>query len=101
MDNAVAKIIIEQLGNRGLSMIGAKELVAGPTSLTFKVGRNAKTVSHIRVVLMPSDTYTVEALRVRKSKGVPVCTTVQSQDDMHAEDLKATIESFTGMYMSL
>jgi len=101
MDNAVAKIIVSQLGNRGLTMLGASNLVAGENSLTFKIGRNGKSVSHIRITLQPSDTYTVESLRVRKSGGVPVCKTLETCEDVHVESLRRTIEGFTAMYMSL
>jgi hypothetical protein len=101
MDNEVAAIIIQQLGNRALSMLGARDLVAGKTSLTFKIGRNSKSVSHISIWLQPSDTYDVEAIRVRKQGGVPVRHIVGSVEDVYAEGLHQVIESLTGMATSL
>jgi len=101
MANEVANTIVAQLSNRGLFMLGAKDLVAGENSLTFKIGRNSKTISHIRITLDASDTYTVESIRVRKSAGVPVVRIVETCGDVYADSLKRTIETFTGMYMSL
>lgn len=103
MDMQVANTIRQQLNNGTLFMLGAKDFVGSENSLTFKIGRNSKSVSHIRVTLMPSDTYQVEALRVRRPKGesVPQCTILEWEYDVYVDSLRQVIESFTGMRTSL
>lgn len=62
--NEVAKTILAQLGGRRfMVMTGAKDLVAGPTTLTFRVGRNCHKVTKVRVELMPTDLYAVTFYR--------------------------------------
>jgi hypothetical protein len=99
--SSVAKIIAEQIGNRALFMIGAKDLVGSENSLTFKIGRNANSVSHIRVTLQPSDTYLVESIRVRKSRGVPESKILDNRDDVYFDMLREVISNLTGMATSL
>ncbi len=93
----VASIIQDQIGHRALMMIGARELTATPNSLTFKVGRNAKGVTHVKVTLDPSDTYNVEAIRVHGRNVTPKAGRV----DVYADQLQDVIGSLTGLYTSL
>lgn len=101
MVHQVPEIIVQQLGRRALFMLGASNLVGTENSLTFHIGRNSKSVSHIRITLMPSDTYKVEFLRVRRQKGVPVTKTVSESEDVYDISLRQVIESGTGMRTSL
>lgn len=65
-DLTVSKTILAQLGsNRFVAMTGAKNFLGDANSLSFKVGSNAQGVTHVRVVLDASDTYTMEFLRIR------------------------------------
>jgi hypothetical protein len=100
-EHTVALTILAQLGNRCMQMIGAKNILTSENALTFKIGRNAKSVSHIRISLDADDTYTIEALRVRKQNGVPKCTTVEISSCVYVDRMHKTIERFTGMYTSL
>lgn len=96
----VAEIISQQIGRKAFFMLGAKDLVGSESEkfLQFKIGRNAKSVTHVRVTLTPADTYTVTSYRVRASKGIPVTKTLESVDDVYVENLHDVIESLTGMY---
>jgi hypothetical protein len=99
----VAKVITQQIGNRAFGMLGAKDLLGDENSLTFRIGRNAQGVTHIRVQLDPSDTYTMQFLKVRRLKAPPYIErkVVSEVDDVYAEDLRRIIEMKTGMYTSL
>lgn len=97
MDTTLGTIIRDQIGRRALFMIGAKNLLAIENGLQFKVGRNAKSVNALRITLEPSDTYKVEALRIRNSQP----KVVESCDDVYVDRLHGVIESMTGMYTSL
>lgn len=94
----VANTIREQIGNRALAMIGARDLVGDATSLRFRVGRNARGVTHLTVRLDPCDTYTVTAIKVGRNWNV---TTIGEVADVYADSLRRVIESLTGMYTSL
>jgi hypothetical protein len=99
----VADTIRKQLGRKALFMLGAKDLMGSAKErfLQFKIGRNAKSVSHIRITLTPADTYTVTSYRARRSKGVMQCKTLETYEDVYVDSLHQVIESLTGMYTSL
>jgi hypothetical protein len=104
MDMQVANTIREQIGRRALFMLGAKELLGDETSLRFKIGRNAKSVSHIKVIYHAGlDTYEVQALRMRRPKGSPIPETkvLESTSDVYVDSLHTVIESLTGMHTSI
>lgn len=97
-DMTVANEILRQLGgNKFKMMTGAKDFIGADRSLTFKIGRNDEGVSHVRIVLEPSDTYTVEFLQVRKG----VRRVKQTVEDVYADSLQAVFTKHTGMYTSL
>jgi len=97
MAHQVPEIIVQQLGNRTLQMLGARDLMGTEKSLTLKVGRNAKSVSHLRITLEPSDTYKVEAIRVRKL----TVKVLETREDVYCDSLHQVIETLTGMYTRL
>jgi hypothetical protein len=96
----VAKTILEQLGGgRFLAFTGARNLVAGRDglgSLTLRVPSNITKdrVAMVRVTLTPSDTYEVEAFRVRKNVVTPVAKAV----DVYCDTLQDTFLELTGLY---
>lgn len=100
---AVAYEIQRQIGNMAFSMIGAKNLIALTSEnhkmggLTFKVGRNAKKVTHITIHLDYNDTYTMQFFRVWGSK----ITALGEFEDVYCDMLHSMIEAETGMYTSL
>lgn len=100
----VAKIIAQQIGNKALVMIGAKGLAGDEKSLKFKIGRNPKRITHIRVTLTSLDLYTMEFFRmprdltkITEDTLKPVHTSEMLYDDM----LHKCIETHTGLYTSL
>lgn len=94
----VAQTILNQLGGVGrlAMMCGCKDFVSSPSSVSFKVGTNAKKVSAMIITLDPSDTYTVAFF---KGRGINM-TKAEELSDVYAEDLKRIFESSTGMYLS-
>lgn len=96
-DMNVAKIIREQIGNKALVMIGAKNLVAGDTTLGFKIGHNASKWTHIRVELTAADLYKMTFFRfwgcdLKAEKIV---------DGLYFDGLRPAIREATGMATSL
>ncbi len=101
-DMTVANEIRRQLGHQAFFMLGAKKLIGSENSLTFKIGRNPKSINYIKITLDPSDTYNVEFLRIRKPKNADVKrTTVAEFECVYVDTLHAVIERTTGMRLSL
>lgn len=95
-DMTVANTIREQIGTRAMFMIGAKDLMGDEKSLRFRIGRNAKTVTHVKVTLTPADLYEIVFIRARGSKVTEV-----AREEIYVEDLHRSIERNTGLYTSL
>jgi hypothetical protein len=98
----VAQTILAQLGGqRFVVMTGASNLVSDSErergSLTLKVGRNDKGVTHVRVTLTDADLYRVETLKVRAGK----VATLDTANDVFADQLRAAFEGMTGLRTSL
>lgn len=96
-----SEIILQQLGgNRFVVMTGAKNFVGGsnPVTLSFQIGRGAKdSINAVYIRLDPSDTYTVEFLRLRAGKRV----VVSSHSDIYCDALRDLFTRQTGFYTSL
>ena len=99
-DISVARTISEQIGGRAFMMLGAKDLLGDENSLTFRIGHNAQGVTHIRVQLDPSDTYTMQFLKVGRAPRFER-KVLSETDNVYVEDLRRIIEQKTGMYTSL
>lgn len=67
-DLRIATEIHKQLGGKALMMIGAKGFMATDDSLTFKIMRNEKKVTHIKIELNVMDTYDVTYFNIRGIK---------------------------------
>lgn len=94
----IAKTILAQLGgNRFVAMTGAKNLIALPEGLSFKIGRNSKGVSHVRVTLTPADDYTVEFLACRAG----TIKTKAKAAGVYCDNLQSIFTANTGLYTSL
>jgi len=96
-DMTVANTILDQIGRRALVMIGAKQMVGDEKSVHFRIGKNARSVTHVVVTLDPSDTYSLTFLRAR---GVTV-KEVSSASFVYNDQLRTVIEHHTGLYTSL
>lgn len=96
-DNNIAQTISNQIGGRAFQMMGARNLIDTGNGLTFKVGRNAKAVTHVRVELTDADLYDVTFLACRGTK----VKTKAEAEGIYADQLHAVIERETGLYLSL
>jgi len=97
-DQTVAKIIYQQIGNKARAMMGAKNHISTPNSLSFRIGKNSKKVNRIQITLNKHDLYDVEFSQVSLTptydiKAIASC--------IYADGLHKVIEEHTGMYLSL
>lgn len=99
---SVANTVLAQLGgNRFLAMTGARDLMGSDTerSLQFKLPRGVqKGINAVRVVLDPSDTYTVTFYKIGRGYDV---STVAEVGSVFADSLRETFEHHTGLLTSL
>ncbi len=96
---SVATEIAAQIGF-GLRMIGAKNLTDCGNALLFKIMRNTKKVTHVRVELMPSDTYKVTFIKQKRRPSHEVIK-LGVVDDVYVENLKSVIEDGTSLALGL
>ena len=92
----IAQTILEQLGGDRFSlMTGAKHFVGSADALTFRLPSNfaRSGINAVRVKLDPSDTYTVEFMKIR---GVKV-ETVATEEMVYCDTLQATFKRVTGL----
>lgn len=100
MTMEVANTILAQLGGgQFVAMTGSKIFVGSDRALTFKLpARFAKDgITAVRVTLEPSDTYTMEFMKVRGSK----VTTIAKVEDVYADMLREVFTAKTGLETSL
>lgn len=97
MTNNVAKTLSEQIGSRAFAMLGAKNILAKPDGLQFKIGTNAKKITNIVIDLMSDDTYRIQFWRIR---GVDI-RMIHEVHGVQVAELRSTIETRTGLYTSL
>ena len=101
----IPNTILAQLGGGKFSaMTGARVFVGHGAEgdrlggLSFKIGSGARDgITHVRIFLMSSDTYTVEFLKIR---GVN-CKTVSTHSMVYADQLRALFTERTGFEVSL
>ncbi len=96
-DLSIANEIYRQLGGiRFATMTGAKNFTGGPDSLTFKIGRNRRGITHIKIVLSPLDLYDVQFLQCRMRPN-PSVKTIDGYSMVMAGDLENLIAGITGL----
>lgn len=94
----VANEILNQLGNRRFSaMTGATNFVGSETALTFKIMRNEKKVTHVRITLNEVDLYDVEFINVRGLN----YKTLETVNNVYAENLRNVFTANTGLDTNL
>ena len=95
---SIAQTILQQLGgNRFVMMTGAKNILAGDNYISFKIMRNAKGVTHVKITLTPLDLYHVEFIKIRGTN----ISTVFEFDNVYCDQLRNLFEKETGLYTSL
>jgi hypothetical protein len=100
-DMTVARTIAAQMGGtRRLSlMVGADNFIGSADSLTFAFKGSAKA-NRCKITLDPSDTYTVQILKIGRAPEFK-CKTVFEGSDFYCDDLQLLFETKTGLYLSL
>lgn len=94
----IAKTILSQLGGyRFIAMTGSKDFLAGDNSLTFRVGRNSAGINGVRIELTPSDTYTMEFIKLTKAERKVVARV----EDVYCDQLQDMFLEHTGLYTRL
>lgn len=93
----VAETIRQQLGNRFVAMTGAHSFLGSADALSFRIGRNAARVTHVRVTLTPADLYAVTLYAVR---GLNV-REVAAFEGVYADALARTIGDACGLAVTL
>ena len=101
LSSLVSQTIHRQIGHRAFVMLGARNIVGGEDFLEFKIGRNPKRVSHIRVTLdRRTDSYTLRFFHVGRAPTYPV-TERDLVEGVYWDMLRDVIENHTGLYTSL
>ena len=95
----IANTIKNQIGHKALYMLGAKNISYSSEngSLSFKIMRNAKSVTHIRITLNGKDLYDVEYLNCNVKR----IKTIAIDNDLYCDMLHQSIERNTNLYTSL
>jgi hypothetical protein len=102
MANQVAETILQQLGGcKFIVMTGAKDFVGSDSTLSFRIGRNSTSGNGVMITLTPSDTYTVELVRVAKSTGTIKRTVLSIREDVYNDQLQEVFTRMTGLYTRL
>lgn len=97
-DLTVSKTILSQLGGNGFIILtGSKNFVGSDNALSFKVGSNAKKVTHVRIVLNALDLYDVTYMYVR---GTTV-KTVATSEGISCDQLQDDFEAETGLFVTM
>ena len=99
INNTQANLLLKQLGgNKFKAMVGAKDFGIGSDGLHFKIGRNAKSISHVVIDLdRGKDLYDIKFLRVRAGK----IKVVKKLEGIYANQLGEIFKKYTGMNVRL
>jgi len=93
-DLTTAQTMLEQLGgNNFLALTGARNLAASDNSLSCKIGRNCKGITHIKIELSVWDTYTVTFYKIRGAS----FEVVKVVDGVYCDMLQGVFTENTGL----
>jgi hypothetical protein len=99
---SVAQTILDQLGgNRFIVMTGARNFVAHPYALSFKLpaGLAVDGINYVKIDLSPSDLYRVEVYRLKGTTLEP--RGKRSASGVYADQLRSVFTDLTGLETSL
>ena len=94
--NNVAETIRQQIGQKALYMLGAKNLINHGDALSFRI-RGSRKVNYIKITLTADDLYDIEFGKIHGLNYTVKHTTKGAYNDM----LLNSIEIHTGLYTSL
>ena len=95
-DFTVATEIQRQIGNKAFYMLGAQNLVADSTSLSFRI-RGSKVCSHIQIALNGSDLYDMTFMKISRLN----IKNKKTFENIYVDQLHQIIEQETGLYTKL
>lgn len=97
----VATTILNQLGGqRFVAMVGAKDMGYSSNSISMKIMRNAKKVTHVTITYdHAKDLYNIKFSNWNARKFD--FTTLKEIEGVYCDQLKEIFESNTGLYTSL
>jgi len=93
---SIATTIRDQIGRPALFMLGAKNLMAHQSSLSFRI-RGSSKVNYVKVTLNGNDLYDMEFGKVWGHN----YTIKAEAKDVYADQLHDLIETNTGLYTRL
>lgn len=95
-NHEIAREIIRQIGRPAFFMMGAQNLMADESAITFRI-RGSRKYNHVRIELNGSDLYDITFTRIRALK-------IAAQDvieDVYVESLHDVISYHTGLALAL
>jgi len=93
MSTRIGKTILDQLGgNKFTAMTGAKDFYTNGNSLNFRIPRS-NTITHVRITLDPTDTYTMLFMKVYRRD----VTNVAEHSGLFADQLQPVFTKETGL----
>ena len=96
-----AGLVLKQLGgNRFIAMTGAKNFIRDDKKqqISFKIGKNSKGITHVRITLNSMDTYDMEFLSIR---GTSMPKVKSKARGVYNDMLQDIFTEHTGLYTSL
>ena len=93
----IGETIYNQLGDKTLFMIGAKNLTVNKKGASFKIMRNSKKVTHVSIELNNKDLYDVTFYKCRKFE----YKIINKENDIYNDQLNTVIEFNTGLATKL
>ena len=100
----IAGEILRQLGgNKFIVMTGAKNLAYDESNLTFKIGRNSKSINYVEIKLNGSDLYDMTFSRVSFSRktGEVKNKIISTAKGIYNDMLQGCFTEATGLYTRL
>jgi hypothetical protein len=93
----IGKTIYNQLGNKTLFMIGAKNLTVNKKGASFKIMRNSKKITHISIEMNSMDLYDVTFYNCRNYQ----YKIINKANNIYNDQLNSIIEVNTGLATKL
>lgn len=101
-DNGVAAEILRQLGGKRFAKVtGAKDFLGDEKSLMFSLPSTRHFVkdgiNKVRITLDPSDTYTIEFMKISRRNGEFNIKTIKETDGIYNDMLQEVFSRYTGL----
>jgi len=94
MSNTQAQILLNQLGgNKFIAMTGAKDFGISKEGLSFKIGKNSKGVSHVKIRLSSLDLYDMKFINIRAGN-IKIKAEIKG---VYCDQLETFFKKYTGM----